>query len=130
VSDFDPRRRDNLGAMPMEGHWRRVNTPLRRLTARERGVLIAGTAVTVLAIVALVLATAGDSRPAPGPGCIYVVVAGRVGGEPVHGCGAEARAICARSARFEDPRAETIGEACRQAGIQAGTAPPGPSRQG
>jgi hypothetical protein len=113
----------------MEGHWRRLDTPLRRLTARERNVLIAGTAVTILAIAVLVLATAGGSRPAPGPGCIYVVVAGRVGGEPVHGCGAEARAICARSARFEGPRAETIGEVCRQAGIRMGPAPPGPPGQ-
>jgi hypothetical protein len=116
--------------MPMEGHWRRVNTPLRQLTARERNVLIAGTTATILAIVALVLATAGGSRTAPGPGCIYVVVAGRVGGEPVHGCGAEARAICARSTRFDNPRAETIGEACRHAGIRMGPASPEPPGQG
>ncbi|HXV04443.1 MAG TPA: hypothetical protein VFP23_00880 [Solirubrobacterales bacterium] len=106
--------------MPMEGHWRRLDTPLRRLTARERNVLVAGVAVVVVAIVTLLLATGGGSRPAPPPGCIYVVVAGRVGGEPVHGCGAAARAICARSARFNDPRAAKIVEACRRAGIRTG----------
>lgn len=120
------RTADNLGAMPMEGHWRRANTPLRRLTGRERNVLIAGVAVVVVAIAALLLATGGGSRPAPGRGCIYVVVAGRVGGEPVHGCGATARAICARSARFDDPRAAKIGEACRRAGIGIGAMPPLP----
>jgi hypothetical protein len=103
--------------MPLEGHFQRVNTPLRKLTGRERKVLIAGSVVTALAILALILATAGDSRPGPAAGCIETVVAGRVGGEPVSGCGAEARAICARSANFDDPRARKIGEVCDESGI-------------
>jgi hypothetical protein len=115
--------------MPTEGHWRRVNTPLRQLTRRERNVLIAGTVVTTLAVLTLLAVTAGDSRPGPKPGCISVVVAGRVGGEPVSGCGAEAKAICARSAQFDVPRARTILEACREQGVSAAggpsAAPPG-----
>jgi hypothetical protein len=103
--------------MPLEGHFQRVNTPLRKLNGREIKVLVAGTVVTVVALLAVVLATAGDSRPAPAPGCVSAVVAGRVGGEPVNGCGAEARAICARSARFDNPRADKIGEVCDEAGI-------------
>ncbi len=95
----------------------RTNTPLRRLSGRERKVGITAIAVTFVALAILLLATSGDSRPGPAPGCIYVVVAGRVGGEPVHGCGAEAKAICTRSAAFDDPRARKIGEACREAGI-------------
>jgi hypothetical protein len=109
--------------MPLEGHFERVNTPLRKLNGRERKALVAGTVVMIVAIAALLLATAGDSRPAPKPGCISVVVAGRVGGEPVNGCGAEAKAICARAANFDDPRAQKIGEVCREAGIEAGPAP-------
>lgn len=105
--------------MPLEGHFERVNTPLRKLNGRETKVLVAGTVVTVVALLALILATAGDSRPGPAPGCVSAVVAGRVGGEPVNGCGAEAQAICARSAKFDNPRARTIGEACREAGIEA-----------
>ncbi|HWW67045.1 MAG TPA: hypothetical protein VNY83_03590 [Solirubrobacterales bacterium] len=104
--------------MPLEGHWRRVNTPLRRLETRERNVAIAAVGVTLVALVALILATAGDSRPGPAPGCIRVLVAGRVGGEVVAGCGAEAKAICTRSATFDDPRARKIVESCRQAGIE------------
>ena len=104
--------------MPLEGHYRRVNTPLRRLGTRERNVAIAAVAVTLVALVVVILATAGDSRPGPAPGCIRVVVAGRVGGEVVAGCGAEARAICARSATFDDPRAQKIVESCREAGIE------------
>lgn len=109
--------------MPLEGHFQRVNTPLRKLTGREIKVLVGGTAVMVAAILALILATAGDSRPGPSPGCIEVVVAGRVGGEPVNACGAEAKAICARSAQFDVPRSHTIVDACLEAGIRTNAAP-------
>lgn len=112
--------------MPLEGHFQRVNTPLRRLTKRERNVLVAGLAITIVAFVGLVLATQSDSRPAPAAGCIYTVVAGRTGGEPVHGCGAEAEAICAHSARFDNPRSETVVEACREAGVPTTGEPGGP----
>jgi hypothetical protein len=107
----------NLPQMPLEGHFQRVNTPLRRLSSRERNVVIGGMLVTIVAILALILATAGDSRPAPAAGCVSAVVAGRVGGEPVNGCGEEAKAICARSANYDNPRAHTIGEVCDEAGI-------------
>jgi hypothetical protein len=103
--------------MPLEGHWQRTNTPLRKLTGRERKVAVAMVAATVVAIAGLLLATAGDSRPGPAPGCIETVVAGRVGGEPVNGCGAKAEAICARATHFEGPRPEKILDACREAGI-------------
>jgi hypothetical protein len=103
--------------MPLEGHFERVNTPLRRLTPRERNVVIAALLVTIVAILALILATASDSRPGPAAGCVSAVVAGRVGGEPVNGCGAEAKAICARSANYDNPRARTINGKCDEAGI-------------
>jgi hypothetical protein len=112
--------------MPLEGHFQRVNTPLRRLTKRERSVLVAGLTITIIALVGLVLATQSDSRPGPAPGCIYTVVAGRTGGEPVHGCGAEAEAICAHSARFDSPRSDTVVEACHEAGVPTTGKPGGP----
>lgn len=112
--------------MPLEGHFQRVNTPLRRLTKRERNIVVAGLMVTLAALLALILATASDSRPQPATGCIYTVVAGRTGGEPVHGCGAEAEAICAHSARFHDPRAEKVVEVCREAGVSTTGKPGGP----
>lgn len=116
--------------MPLEGHWERTQTPLRRLTARERNVAIAVLAVTVVSLLAILLATAWDDRPGPAAGCIETVVAGRVGGEPVSGCGAEARAICARASGFDDPRAEKIGDVCREAGIDAAVPPQPSSTQG
>jgi type II secretory pathway component PulM len=103
--------------MPLEGHFQRVNTPLRKLTPRERNVVIAGTLATVGVILALILATASDSRPAPAEGCVSAVVAGRVGGEPVNGCGEDAKEICARSANYDNPRARTINAKCDEAGI-------------
>ncbi len=104
--------------MPLEGHYKRANTPLRRLTRRERNIVLAGLVVTVAALLALVLATAGDSQPPPAPGCIRVNVAGRVGGEQIHACGAEARATCARATTFDNERSHTVVAACREAGIK------------
>src|SRR5947207_735511 len=60
--------------MPLEGHWKRTNTPLRRLTRRERRVAIASAVVVLVTVLALVLATVGDSRPGPKAGCIYAIV--------------------------------------------------------
>jgi hypothetical protein len=109
--------------MPLEGHYERVNTPLRRLTARERNAAVVVGLATLLAVVALILIPGvRDSEPAPGPGCIATVVGGRVGGEPVRACGTEAERVCARSAHFDDERARKIGDVCREAGIRFASA--------
>jgi hypothetical protein len=104
--------------MPLEGHWKTQNTPLRRLSPRERKVGIAVLVVTLAAMVAVVIA-AGTSytRSGPAPGCIRVVVAGKTGGEVVAACGAEARIACAHSAKFDDPRSRDVVANCRRAGI-------------
>jgi hypothetical protein len=106
--------------MPLEGHYQRVNTPLRRLTSRERWVVLIGLLVTVVAVLALVFIPASTEHPFTGgrPGCIEVGVAGRVGSEPVIGCGRKAVAICRRAAGFEGARAETITAACKEQGIR------------
>jgi ABC-type hemin transport system substrate-binding protein len=104
--------------MPLEGHWKKQNTPLRRLAPRERKVGIVVLAVTLAAMVAVIVA-AGTSytRSGPEPGCIRVVVAGKTGGEVVAACGAEARVTCTHSARFDDPRSRDVVANCRRAGI-------------
>jgi hypothetical protein len=102
-----------LAAMPLEGHYKRVNTPLRKLTGRELKVLIVGSLVTLVALLGLIFIPGSTDRPlAPGPDCIEVAVAGRVGSEPVAGCGEKAKAICRRATEFDDPRADTIVQAC------------------
>jgi hypothetical protein len=106
-------------AMPLEGHWQRTNTPLRKLTRRERRVLVAGTLATAIALLALLLATAGDSRPGPAPGCIRASIAGRTGAELVQPCGAEAIATCRHAAELAGtPYGESVLAACRDAAIR------------
>jgi type II secretory pathway component PulM len=105
-------------AMPLEGHWRTVNTPLRRLTARERNVVIAGLVVTIVAVFALILLSENHGRPAPAAGCINVMVAGRTGGEVLHPCGAAAKTTCASAATFDTPRSRAIVESCREGRIK------------
>jgi hypothetical protein len=113
--------------MPLEGHFKRVNTPLRRLSKRERNVVIAGLATTFIALAVLLLATAGNSQPPPAPGCISVAVAGRTGAELVHGCGMEAREICARAATRDDPGSQAIVASCGERGIRPLDSPAGAS---
>jgi hypothetical protein len=103
--------------MPLEGHWQRVNTPMRRIGRRERNVAVAAVAAVVIALVAIVIATAGDSRPAPAAGCIYAIVPGVMGATPVDACGAQARRICAQRATRTDPGSRTIRTSCRKAGL-------------
>lgn len=103
--------------MPLEGHYGRVNTPLRKLAQRERYVAVAMIVATAVAIAVLIAASAGGDQPTVGAGCIRVPVPGRTGGELVSGCGAEAKALCARATRFEGLRAELVVAACRERGI-------------
>ena len=103
--------------MPMQGHWERVNTPLRKLTRRERNVAIGAVALSVIAILAVVLATAGNSEPKAGPGCIYAIIPGVMGAEPADACGKQAEYVCAKHATGTQPGSETIRNACREAGI-------------
>lgn len=107
--------------MPLEGHFNRVNTPLRRLTKRERNVVIAGVAVIFIALAALILATSGDSQPPPVSGCIRVSVAGRTGAELIQACGTEARELCTRSVGVDEPQFRAIAAGCSEQGIR----PPG-----
>jgi hypothetical protein len=105
--------------MPLEGHYERVNTPLRQLTSRERRVAITGVLVTAIAILALLLATAGDSRPGPAPGCIEAPIAGRTGAELLSRCGTEAIDVCRRARGSQGPWAEAVADACLDARIKA-----------
>lgn len=103
--------------MPLEGHWRRINTPLRRLSVRERNIAIAAVGVTLAACVALIIATLGNSTPAPGPGCIRATIPHVMGGETLNACGGRAKRICDARAGDTDPGARAIQESCRQAGL-------------
>ncbi|HEY1853396.1 MAG TPA: hypothetical protein VGG40_02310 [Solirubrobacterales bacterium] len=104
--------------MPLEGHYERQTTPLYKLSSRELKAAVGALAVTVIAILAIVAFTVGDSNPAPARGCIRTEVAGIVGAETISGCGAEATRLCARAAQFSGPRAETIVADCERQGVR------------
>lgn len=104
--------------MPLEGHWQRTNTPLRKLTLRERRVVVWGTLATAIVLLALVLATAGDRQPDPAAGCIRASIAGRTGAELINGCGQRAVALCRRAAGRDEPWATSVSDACRAAAIE------------
>lgn len=104
--------------MPLEGHYERQTTPLRKLSPREIKAGAITLLVTVIAILGVVIATIGDSNPPTAQGCIHATVAGIVGAETISGCGAEAEAKCAHAARFDGPRSDTVVAECKRQGVK------------
>jgi hypothetical protein len=104
--------------MPLEGHYTRQTTPLRRLSSREIKAALATLAVTIAGMLAIVFVTAGDSNPPTPTGCIHAQTAGIVGAETISGCGAEAEAKCAHAARFDSPQAHTVVAECERQGVR------------
>jgi hypothetical protein len=104
--------------MPLEGHYERQTTPLRKLTKRELRAAFGVLAVTLAALLAVILLTVGDSSEPVAAGCTKSVVAGIVGAETIHACGREATKVCAHAAEFSGARAETIVSDCKAYGIK------------
>jgi hypothetical protein len=82
-------------------------------------VALATVVITVVTVLALVLATVGDSRPGPKPGCIYAIVPGVMGATPVDACGEQAKKTCAQHAdpRLQNPVDRGVRASCRRAGL-------------
>lgn len=104
--------------MPLEGHYERQTTPLYKLSPREIRIASITFLVTIAAMLAVVLATVGDSNPPTPMGCIRATTAGIVGAETISGCGAEAEAKCAHAARFDSPQAHTVVAECEKQRIE------------
>jgi hypothetical protein len=116
--------------MPLEGHYERQTTPLYKLNRREIRAASAVLIVTLAAMLAVIIATVGNSNPPTPRGCISAEVAGVVGAETIGGCGTEAEAKCAHAARFESPRSETIVAECEAQGVPlTGTGDPSQTRR-
>lgn len=105
-------------AMPLEGHYERQTTPLYKLSSRELRAAFGVLAVTLIALLAVVLLTVGDDRPGPAQGCIRSQVAGIVGSETISACSQEAVKVCTRASEFSGARAETIVGDCRTQGVE------------
>jgi hypothetical protein len=104
--------------MPLEGHYARQTTPLYKLSSRELKAAFGALAVTLFALLIVVLFTVGDSNPGPKHGCISSHVAGIVGSETISGCGPQAMRLCTRASEFTGARAETIVADCRTQGVR------------
>jgi hypothetical protein len=104
--------------MPLEGHYERQTTPLYKLSSRELKVAFGVLAVTVVALLAVVFATAGDSPPALAKGCIKANVAGIVGAETISACGQKAVEACRHASQYSGDRAETVLASCKEQEVE------------
>jgi hypothetical protein len=104
--------------MPLEGHYERQTTPLYKLSSRELKAAFGALAVTLVAMIAVIAFTVGDSSDPLAAGCTKSIVAGIVGAETVSGCGQEAVKLCSHAAEFTGARAETVVSDCRKNSIK------------
>ena len=103
--------------MPLQGHWQRVNTPLRETTPRERLLVRVVAAVMGLAVVAAVIVAIGSSSPSTPAGCIHVELPSTMGAVASNLCGDTARQFCHSSAAHSEPLNHTALPKCREAGF-------------
>jgi hypothetical protein len=103
--------------MPLEGHWERQNTSLRRLSPRERILAAVAGVATAVALLVFVVVAVSDSRPEPSRGCVSAVLPGVVGGMTYKACGERARTLCAHRATQRDVGSRAIQTSCRRAGF-------------
>lgn len=106
--------------MPLQGHWDRVNTPLRETTGRERllvRVLLAVVGIAVLAAIVMAIATgSGSNGGGTAEGCVRVDVPSTMGGSTIHACGSRAAEFC-RGPIAQDPALRGVAlPQCREAG--------------
>lgn len=113
--------------MPVEGQWERQNTPLRRVTRRERRVLACACVAMIALAVAIGLGAARSGPAAkPAAGCVQLVAASTTGGATYRACGAAAERWC-REAGATD-LAGSLRARCLAAGLPVGVSRPrGPS---
>ncbi|MGD0716303.1 MAG: hypothetical protein ABSB24_19345, partial [Gaiellaceae bacterium] len=76
--------------MPVEGQWRRANTPLSR---RDKRLLAAAAAVAV-AVAAVGAVYAAHPSGRSDAGCVVVSLPSTMGGAEVRNCGAAAHTFC------------------------------------
>lgn len=105
----------------MQGHWARVNTPLRETTSREkllvRVVLVAlALAVIGTGIVAIATKDNGTSGSPLGEGCIRIEVPSTMGASATDLCGQNAASFCRSPVAHKAPLNATALPRCRDAG--------------
>jgi hypothetical protein len=99
------------------GHSRRLATPLG---AGERRLTKVLGALAIAALIGVIVIVVMNHRGLTSRnGCINTTVAGSLGGQLVHACGAQARSLCASERGRGDATAQTILAACREAHVAA-----------
>jgi hypothetical protein len=88
--------------VPLQGHWDRVNTPLRKTTRRERRIVAVVGGLVAVAVIVSVIVAIGASSPATPAGCIKLEVASTMGGGATQLCGNTAREFCASPAAHHE----------------------------
>jgi hypothetical protein len=103
--------------MPVEGHWARVNAPVRTLTLRERRAfqVLVALVVAAAAAVAIWAVTSGGS-PAASAGCVDEFAGSTMGAVRVHECGAGAARVCRKPGPGGTQLAASLARACTRAG--------------
>ena len=107
--------------MPLEGHWERVNTPVRQLTGRERrlvraALVLLALAVVAVAIVAIATKSSGTSGKPLGAGCIRIEAPSTMGAGASDFCGQHAASFCRGPIAHKPPLDATALPRCRTAG--------------
>jgi hypothetical protein len=100
----------------MQGHWARVNTPLRETTGRERRIVWVGAGLLAIAAVIAAIVAIGSSNPSLPAGCIRVDLPSTMGGGTPQLCGKTASSFCASEVAHSRPLNETVLPKCREAG--------------
>jgi hypothetical protein len=105
--------------MPLEGHWRRINTPLRKTSRREGRLLaVIGALFALAVVIVLVLALQGGSTGSASR-CIDFTGTHAVGGATIHACGRDAARWCdSTAANRRDALGRRLRLECRAAGYR------------
>jgi hypothetical protein len=104
--------------VPLQGHWQRVNTPLRKTTLRERRILWVAVGLLAAACIAGAIVAFGSSSSPTPAGCIHLEAPSTMGGVASDICGDDARRLCSGQQARTDPLSGTILPQCREAGYQ------------
>jgi hypothetical protein len=95
----------------------------RRLSTREKR-MVGGVLGLVAALALAFVISLAVSGPSSNHGCIYATIAGEVGAQQIHECGADARAMCQSvntPGAFTAQAAPVVASACRKAGLPVGS---------
>jgi hypothetical protein len=100
----------------LQGHWERVNTPLRTTARIEIWAMTAVAAIVLVGLAIALFAAIHDGSSKAESGCIEVPATHAVGGATIKACGADAVRWCREAETRDDWLGNAVGPRCRRAG--------------